>query len=470
MEARTRRILFFIFLLIFLILTPSVLLYSQGYRFDWKRKILVKTGNLYLVSQPSGAFIFLDEKPYKISKLEEILFYKKILGLSRLRSTTPTLIDHLLPEKYLVTLKKENYFSWQKKVKIIPERTIIFRDILLFRQKPKIDFLSKVLSNSKISHYSGKIAFLSDSKKEIFIIDLENNKERKYEIKEEIKDFTWLSSGKKLIIYLGGLNNFFVLDLTDNSIINLKDFLKQKGQIKNPKIFSEGEIFFYNKESIYKFDLLNKKLETIYSLDSKEKKYSFLIDFIISNNSLFYLKGKKNNFYLEGFDLEIKKNFYQFEIPLTENYRFVNWQKPIKNFIFLQDKENLIILDKSETEIEKAIILKVRARNFDLLGQKLIYNNEHEISFFNLETKKKETLERTSEEILKVLWHPKGTHLFILFPKKIKILEIDSREKANYVEYNFEKVSDLIPTKIYNFIYFIGKIGEREGVFKIRIQ
>lgn len=471
MKTRSLYLLFLVFLLIFLILTPSLLLYSQGYRFDWKSRSFLKTGNLYLVSLPPGASVFLNNEPYKISAIEQLLFYKKLFGLTKLRGLTPTLVNYLYPEEYIVTLKKDGYFPWQKKIKIISEKTMIFRDILLFRDSPEISFVKKLsLSRFKFSPRLRKIAYLGDSEKEIVIVDLETNQEKKIELKNKVKDFFWFPSEEKIIISVYNSDYPLFLNLLDSSLINLKDFLKQKIVIQDIKIFSEDKIFFHDQYSIYQFDFASKKLDLIYYLDKKDLVRSSLTDFVLVKNFLFYLKRKESKFFLEGFDLETKRIFYCLEIPVTENYKFTNWQEWLKNFIFLQDQENLLIVDWREEKIEKALILKVKAKNFDLKEKKIIYQDGYEISSFDLETKNKETIDRTSEEILKILWHPKGNYFFVLFPQKIKILEIDLGSPINYVEYNFEKVVDFIPTKIYNFVYFIGNFEGKEGIFKIKIQ
>ncbi|MCX7778851.1 MAG: hypothetical protein N2259_01240 [Patescibacteria group bacterium] len=468
MKTRTSKVLFLIFFLIFIILTPLVLLYSQGYRLDWAKRKLVKTGNLYLISRPAGAAVFLDKKPYQISFRERLLFYKNLLGLTKLRSLTPTLINYLYPKEYLVTLKKDGYSPWQKKIKIVSEKTVIFREILLFRNQPEIYLVKKLsLANFKFSPNLRKIATLDSSKKEMLIFDLETAQEKKFKLKGMVKDFFWLPGEEKMMVWLENSNYPLFLNLLDGSLINLRDFLEQKIVIQDIKFSSERTISFHDQSSIYQFDLANKSLDLLYRL---EEKNTSLVDFILVNNLLFYLKKKRSHFFLEGFDLETKRTFYHLEVPITENYRLVNGQKWLKNFVFLQDKENLLVFDWREEKIEKSLILKMKSKNFDLKDKKIVSHDGYEISSFDFETKKKETIDRTSEEILKVLWLSRGNYLFVLFPKKIKIIEVDSGEPKNYIEYNFEKVVDLKPTKNYNFIYFIGQIKEEEGIFKIKIQ
>ena len=93
MNKKTRRIIFYLFLLVFIILVPLIIIYSLGYTFD--KKTLVSTGGIYLKSYPNDADIFLDDKP---------------------KRKTNRFITHLKPKTYEVRVEKKNYHSWEKKL------------------------------------------------------------------------------------------------------------------------------------------------------------------------------------------------------------------------------------------------------------------------------------------------------------------------------------------------------------------
>jgi len=60
MTRKTRKILFFVFFLIFLLGAPLIILYYQGYRFDLEKKSLTQTGGLFLKVTPKQAEIYID--------------------------------------------------------------------------------------------------------------------------------------------------------------------------------------------------------------------------------------------------------------------------------------------------------------------------------------------------------------------------------------------------------------------------
>jgi len=83
MTKKTRTILFLICLFLFLLIAPSAIFYSQGYRFDFDSKKITQTGGLFLKVFPKSAEIYLDGK----LKKKTDFFFGSIL------------IENLLPKK-----------------------------------------------------------------------------------------------------------------------------------------------------------------------------------------------------------------------------------------------------------------------------------------------------------------------------------------------------------------------------------
>ena len=62
MTKRTRTILFSICAILFLLIAPSVVLYSQGYRIDFESKRIVQIGGFYFKVWPKNAQVLIDGK------------------------------------------------------------------------------------------------------------------------------------------------------------------------------------------------------------------------------------------------------------------------------------------------------------------------------------------------------------------------------------------------------------------------
>lgn len=78
---------------------PSLLLYSQGYRFDFEKRKIVQTGGLFIKTLPKQAEVYINGKFIKKTDL--------IFG--------SLFVQNLLPKKYEIEIKKEGFFSWKKK-------------------------------------------------------------------------------------------------------------------------------------------------------------------------------------------------------------------------------------------------------------------------------------------------------------------------------------------------------------------
>jgi len=122
MTRRTRRIIFFLFLMVFIILAPLITLYAWGYSFDWEEKTIVATGGIYLRTHPSGAEIYINDK---------------------LRGKTNKFIRRLVPKLYEIKIIKDNYHSWQKNLLVEPRLVAKANNILLVPFNPKISLITK---------------------------------------------------------------------------------------------------------------------------------------------------------------------------------------------------------------------------------------------------------------------------------------------------------------------------------------
>jgi len=115
MNRRLRRLIFWIFVLIFILATPPTILYSMGYSFDLQNFSLVQTGGLYFSSLPNDAEIALNGQ--------------------ETNKKTPVFLSHLLPRDYQITVGQNGFYPWQKTLRVEPKLVTEARNILLFPEK-----------------------------------------------------------------------------------------------------------------------------------------------------------------------------------------------------------------------------------------------------------------------------------------------------------------------------------------------
>ncbi len=113
MKSRSvRRIVFFVFILVFAIGAPASVLYTAGFRYDFSSSSLVRTGSLFVQSIPRNADISLNGE--------------------RIQKKTPFTFKHLVPGTYDIELTKDDHHSWTSSLEIKSSETTYADDVLLF--------------------------------------------------------------------------------------------------------------------------------------------------------------------------------------------------------------------------------------------------------------------------------------------------------------------------------------------------
>ncbi len=117
MKKRNRSILFYLAILIFLILSPLVVIFALGYDFDTVNYTLVKTGSLRI----------------KTNVQSQVYINNKFAGDTNFLSNSFSK-GHLLPRTYIVRVQNPDYQAWLKFVDIGPSLFSDFPKLVLVPQ------------------------------------------------------------------------------------------------------------------------------------------------------------------------------------------------------------------------------------------------------------------------------------------------------------------------------------------------
>ncbi len=184
-------------ILVFLILTPIVVLYTSGFRYNAKKQRVEKVGIIFVRSRPSGADIFIDGK--------------------KRPETTPARIRNLLPGNYDIKISKTGYTSWEKTLPSESELTTFAENIALFKNidpeevslTPKKALSAaelKVLDREEQKSFSAKNETVRTDGFEIWIDDGKGGHDTITRLSEKIKTVLFYS------------DNGWIIYETDNSI------------------------------------------------------------------------------------------------------------------------------------------------------------------------------------------------------------------------------------------------------------
>ncbi|MDP3790689.1 MAG: PEGA domain-containing protein [Candidatus Omnitrophota bacterium] len=309
-----RYVAFYFSLALYFILLPIVLSYSLGYHIDFYKFKIYKTGILSLTSTPAGATIYINGRLYK--------------------DITPVRIEELKPGDYLVEVKREGFYPWQKNLSVIPnmvtraDNIILFptlRDIAKLCVVDTIDFAIPDSKNQiyhmtksglyrsnidgtnlkKLSDYSdwpdytinkrfspdGK-KMLYFNKKGIWVIYLDGRytgKEAEYaEVEEVLRD----SGIIKEAFWHSGSNHIVFVEDKDINVLELGKG-REKNMVTLHKCGKVPQGLYYDEsnDSLYFSDMRNER-DCVLRLDLREKFFDKLLQRVKKELDIIYEQKK----------------------------------------------------------------------------------------------------------------------------------------------------------------------------------
>ncbi len=140
-----RRIILGLFVLAFFIISPIIVVYTTGYKYDWKYGFLRETGNVSIDVLPKNANAYLDG--LKIGD-------NHLLGSFNLSPNMPIRLKNITPHTYHLLISAPGYYDWDKDIEVADRQTVYIKEIELL-QKNKPEELVKGKFNSLFVAPSG---------------------------------------------------------------------------------------------------------------------------------------------------------------------------------------------------------------------------------------------------------------------------------------------------------------------------
>ncbi|MBU4375666.1 PEGA domain-containing protein [Patescibacteria group bacterium] len=465
MSLVTRRILYIFFITLFLIITPMVIFYAAGYKFDSGGISFQKTGSFILDSEPQGANIFINGKPQQN-------FFKKIFANEESYTKTPAKIKGLLPEEYDLRIELEGYWPWEKKLSIQPGTSTYAEDVYLFRNNIPVSMLSGEIKNLKISPDKNKIAALLEGR--LAIISMDSEEQIVFPIAAgsmDAENFSWAPSGKKIIIG----KSVFKTDNLINGREKIYEF-ENFGENMRWDIESDDKIYYSDKNGVNILELSAKSLKKIIENQN-------FIDYLIKGDYIYLVAGNKdlinpvryeklsNGVNLNIFKIDSGQMARSISMPGSPDYSFINPQNDLLN-IYDKNHQILYFIDPL-SYLQSPLVETISNVKYALWvdKNKLLYANDFEIWLFDMASGKKTLLTRISKAITSVIWHPSNNYVIYSTDESINIIELDERGKYNITEIlKLNKISYPHLNQKGSALYFYAVIGNQAGLYKLVIQ
>lgn len=335
-----------LFIVAFFIISPVVIIYSAGYRFDFRNGLLRETGSLSVDIHPKDASVYLD-------------------GL-KIDQSIPVRLNNLTPHKYTLRLSLPGYYDWEKQIEINKNQTTYIKGLTLLKKDHPIKILKETAKNISLSSEGRYLAYLSGEKNSTILklSDLISNSTKNILTLPAGNSvgLSWSPSGDILALFSASApHNIFYIVTTPAApkIYNLID--KEKSEIIK-FIWSrdiEAKLYFGTTDKIYSF---MPKLGEAGKISS-----STFQDWYLEDGSLWTIDYITNSrrLAISSDALGFKNNFAF--VPETEN----ETSSSLKGMKLVSAKKNTVVLANADGN--KFYIVK-KDKYFTVNGNKMFYS------------------------------------------------------------------------------------------------
>lgn len=456
MTLRTRRILYCLFILAFLIITPIIWLYAAGYRLD-NGLVFHKTGILVLDTDPEGAKVYIDGKPHRS-------FLEKILSSESSVTRTPIKLKNLIPGEYTVRLEKEGYHAWSKRVAVKPGGSTFAEDITLFKSSLPLLELPGNFENIKQSYDKRYIAGISGN--ELILYDIQKEKENAFKASTSTRgrlsnaEIKWSSDSERVLFgdaMLFSINKW-------NDPIGLRQQIGAGASKVNFDRHDNSKVFYTDEQKLYSLDVDSNTNSVIPLARHKVSSY------LVKGNDIYFLSPDDYSMILYAADSGSGDIERKISLPYSD-YSFMHKDGELLSLYDVSHNLVYIIDPFSRIGLVKETLNNAQEIEWTSRSKKLYYTNRYEIWEVGLFDSGKSLLTRISNPIDAIISHPDGKHILYATDATIDILELEYQNRRKAIRLTeMPYVKDVFLDKDGNNAYFLSEVGSRKGIYKLNIR
>lgn len=416
-----RRILPWVFAIIFFVTAPLLVFYTSGYRFNPNKVTVERNGTLIVDSTPRFAFVMLNAIDTKDS--------------------TPATLQNLAPGPYSLRVTREGYLPWEKVLDIKPEQVTFANAIYLWADAPTILREKGFFSQISASDDGATLAAVDASSTQLIFLTKNNGRLQTVSMPKNLALtphlIRWNQSGTAIVV--GGANP------NDMAWWTTPDALSRDSGSLPP-----GQ-YFWDQNTLVGFDTTKQ-----YTLNTRFKT--------LSSDKLADTKLG----ILEGLTLELNTSTGFLNLR-SESILHKLFQLPRGNWQFAGQQDAYTLLKDGDRWLSARIRADGNTAE-QVVGDwprwlassdqpTALLLNQNEVWRWDLGAQP-ELIARQSEPFVQVVWHPDGQTIFVADRKDVYALELDNRggrQKTSLA--SFETVYDMAYA---NGTIFIA--AEKDGV------
>ena len=378
---------------VFLILAPTIVLYVRGITYDFSKKAFVTTGILAMRLEPKDANIYLNNKLKRESSGD---------------------IKFILPGEYDLTVKKDGYFTWSKRLSVesgqVAWGSPAYNKIYLLLKNP----LAQKLADNVIDAYGESDNLVYLSKSNLNIIPMANPTTAKtfplpFELNKivtadaDLNNIILSASGTKLTLFNKPTEKF--LDLS--------------------AMFENGAEFGFNGNDIYALSS-----GTLFSVDPNKKiknqLFSDVKAFYFQDNLLYFVQNTSSQ----------KPALYTSQAPFSSSQVLLNNLPDfsVGKLFITYEKQIFLLADKTlylaNSTMEK-MVEDISFSNFQKTDSALALIHLGQADFFDPLAHNFNYVTRTTENLNSLIVRNSIGQAFYISSGKINSIELDTRDKQN---------------------------------------
>jgi hypothetical protein len=425
-----RRILPWVFVIVFLAIAPSVVFYTAGYRWNPKKGALERNGTIIIDTTPDGASILLNGK--------------------LLDDQSPVTLQRTAPGTYEIRLELDGYHPWSKTLDVRPELVTFVNEVRLWPDvEPELvaetrAALVAASPNGRTLSYASE----GENGASVSFFDLSSNKTDAF-------TFGSSSTAAELIRWSGESSSVYIRCTDGSSWVVRRT--GTDGPLELPAgsyRWEDGMLIGSVDGGRYVYDAANGRVER------EDLAYG-----VLDVNGSLRLMSSTSSPRLALTDASKPGRMY--ELP-NGDWRF---GPSYNGFIFLTSDDEWLGFDPDADE-PAALRIPVSGdtQYMKISGDSFILSRHlGEIWITDLEPGEPELAVRTSREIKAAFWFRAGTDVFYATDNKVIALNLDPRDgRMETVLAEFDEIFDMALAN--RVLYVAARRGEERGIFRLRVE
>ncbi len=421
-----RRVFFYLFVLIYLVCCPILILYALGYIVspDQKQPI-VKSGLIYLSTTPPGASVYLGNRK----------FFRK----------TPVVLSELVAGNYEVKVALKKYKPWTKTVPVESGKATVLERILLFPDHWKPESLSTEAFQDVVVVSGSRYLILTknDHADGLFIYDRQLE-----ELQKVFSDYSPLAKSRIMKYFFTERSPSFIvqLDTEDGEKYFWASPRRKEVRLKDiTASFSDKpeQIEWDRSEPEKIFSLQNGSVDAlnVRTKQTAPKLLSGVRGFGIHDKKMYVLK---DDFTLQRLNLKAETEKTLFDDSILGKKLFGKELYQIKILsddiiLFMGEDGSLIGTRYPYQFLDEGLI----GSQFDSKEERLLIWTKGSIGIIDFQKQKSHTdqvfesgarlawLYQSGEKIEQAFWVFDGSHILFRDKNKINLIELETHGKRN---------------------------------------